>query len=60
MIDDIIKNFISFLLKVTFDLIKNKKKIKIYNIEFTTKLRGKKKFINNAINDKIIVPKKYT
>jgi hypothetical protein len=60
MIDDIIKNFISFLLKVTFDLIKNKKKIKIYNIEFTMELRGKKKFINNAINDKIIVPKKYT
>jgi hypothetical protein len=60
MIDDIIKNFTSFLLKVTFDLIKNKKKIKTYNIEFTTELSGEKKFINKAINDKIIVPIKYT
>jgi hypothetical protein len=57
--DDIIKNLISFLLKFILDLIKNETKIKKYNIKFTLSLREKKKFINKAINDRTIVPKKY-
>jgi hypothetical protein len=57
--DDIIKNLISFLLKFILDLIRNETKIKKYNIKFTLSLREKKKFINKAINDRTIVPKKY-